>query len=478
MLNFGQMDKLGEECGIFGGYCKIGNVAPYIQSGLFRLQHRGQESAGISVGNKQQILYKNEGLVSDVFDEQSIKKLTGKFGIGHVRYSTQGGTGVINAQPHLIEYRGKHVSIAHNGNIKKASEIRIELEKSGESFKSTSDSEVLLKKIILDLDKELTPWTFDEVGQILDRHFAEGAFSIAIYLPNKILAYRDPCGYRPLMFCEAEEGYFIASEDVAFSELSIIKIEEIKAGWGVEITDKGYEIKQYSKFINEQKCVFEPIYFANPASNIFGVNVYESRIELGKLLAQKDMKMNVEADIVVPVMNSGFASAIGYAKESGIPFEMGLSKNDYLERSFIQPTQQARVEVVREKLSPIKSVVEGKKIVLVDDSIVRGTTSTEIIKMLRNAGAKEIHLRLASPMIQDTCIWGVDIPTKGELLANICKNEKEVAKYINADSVRYLPIEDLSSFFGEQDWCYKCFGGKCRGKHTKCEQHTEMPALV
>lgn len=482
-----QSDKLGEECGIFGGRVNIKEtsepIVQFLRDGLLKLQHRGQESAGISVGDANQRLYKAVGLVKEVLEDNNIQNIKGNLGIGHVRYSTQGGSEVINAQPHLIECMGCQVSIAHNGNIKNSQKIKKELLRMGEIFKSTSDSEVLLKKIAFDMNKSPELWSFEEIGKSLDDNFSLGAFSIVLYLPNRILAFRDPCGYRPLMFCEATEGCFIASEDVAFSGLESIKIEEIKAGWGVEITDKGYEIKQYSELINEQKCVFETIYFANPASNIFGSNVYKSRIELGKILAKRDIESALDADIVVPVMDSGFSSAIGYAKESGIPFEIGLSRNDYQGRSFIQPTQEARFEVVRKKLSPIKSVVEGKKIILVDDSIVRGTTATEIIRMLRRVGAKEIHFRLASPMIKESCFWGVDIPTTEELLANNCKSEEDVAKYINADSVRYLSFEDLSEFFGKQDWCYKCFGCKCEEKREesniiKCEQHTKIHTKV
>lgn len=473
-------DKLGEECGIFGGYCKDGNIANFIRAGLFKLQHRGQESAGISTGDKNQTLHKAKGLVMEVFDENSMRKLTGPFGIGHVRYSTQGGSSSLNAQPYLIDYFGGQVSIAHNGNIKKAMRLREKFEKIGEVFITSSDSEVLLKRIVYGLKKPPIEWTFDDIGKCLNEEFSKGAYSVAFCLPNKVVAYRDPIGYRPLFFCEAEEGYFIASEDVAFCMLNPIKITEIQPGWGVEITSSGFEIKQYAKSTNEQKCVFEHIYFANPASNVFGLNVYESRIELGKILAKND---NIEADIVVPVMESGFAAALGYSKESGIPFAMGLLRNHWVGRSFIQPTQQSRISKVREKLTPIKSVVDGKRIVLIDDSLVRGTTSTEIIKMLRNAGAKEIHFRPASPMLLNTCSWGVDIPTKEELIASLYPSEEEIAQQIGADSLKYLPFEGLQEFFGETGWCYKCFKSKTQKSENKegeneCQQPTKTPALT
>lgn len=476
---FNHNDKLGEECGIFGGYCKDSDVAPTIRMGLFKLQHRGQESAGISTGDEYQTLHKAKGLVTEVFDTNSMQNLTGKFGIGHVRYSTQGSSNALSAQPYLINYLNGQVSLAHNGNIKKAMKIREKFEKIGEVFITNSDSEVLLKRIVYGLKKAPSEWTFDEIGDCLKQDFSEGAFCVAFCLPNKVVAYRDPIGYRPLFFCDSGEGWFIASEDVAFGGLNIIKTIEIQPGWGVEITSGGYEIKQYAKAGKIQKCVFEHIYFANPASNIFGSNVYESRIALGKILAQND---DTNADIIIPVMDSGFASAIGYSRESGIPLEIGLVRNHWVGRSFIQPTQKSRIEKVKEKLMPIKSIIEGKRIILIDDSLVRGTTSTEIIKMLKNNGAKEIHFRLASPMLLNTCLWGVDIPTKEELIANIYTSEEEIAEKIGADSVKYLPIDGLKGFFGEDGWCYKCFLAtreiKQKEKEDLCKQHTRIPALA
>lgn len=465
-------EKLGEECGIFGGYCKNGNVAPYIRNGLLKLQHRGQESAGISSGDVKQTLHKAKGLVMEVFDEHSMQKLTGKFGIGHVRYSTQGGSNSVNAQPYLIDYLKGQVSIAHNGNVQKAMKIREKFEKIGEIFVTNSDSEVMFKRIVYGLKKPPCEWTFEDIGSCLQEDFSKGAFSLVFCLPNKVVAYRDPVGYRPLIFCEAVEGYFVASEDVAFGSLDIIKKIEIQAGWGVEITEEGYEIKPFAKSTKEKKCVFEHIYFANPASNIFGLNVYQSRIELGKILARNDRDdASIKPDIVVPVMDSGFAAAVGYSRESGIPFEMGLLRNHWVGRSFIQPTKESRINKVREKLTPIKSIIEGKSIVLIDDSLVRGTTSIEIINMLKAAGAKEIHFRPASPMILNTCSWGVDIPTREELIATIYNSEEEIAKHIGADSIKFLPFNGLQEYFGEEGWCYKCFMAQKDIKKSKeCEK--------
>ena len=288
-------------------------------------------------------------------------------------------------------------------------------------------------------------------------------------MPNRILAYRDAFGYRPLFFCEAKEGFFIASEDIAFEMLDPVKIIEIQAGFGVEITSTDYEIKQFAPAQQEKKCVFEPIYFSSPASKVFGMNIYDTRIELGKLLRKND---DINADIVIPIPNSGFAAALGYSEKSGIPFQKGLLLEKNSGRSFILPNQKSRVQKVKEKLTAIKSVVKGKKIILVDDSAVRGTTSKEVIKMLRNAGAKEIHFRLSSPMILNTCFWGVDIPTTEELIANVHKTEKEIAQYLGADSVKYLSINDLKEFFGEIGWCYNCF------MNTNCKTTARHAELV
>lgn len=441
-------DKLHEECGIFGGFCKSANIAEYIKLGLFKLQHRGQESAGMSVGNYNQTLVKNTGLVLEVFNDVEIQNLSGQFGIGHVRYSTQGESDVKSAQPFLMEHRDGQISVAHNGNVTGINEIKEELKKGGIDFLSNSDSEILLRKILT-----LKELNFESIGESLNKHFSQGAYSIVFYINDKILAYRDSFGYRPLFFCEAVEGFFVASEDVAFSELDIIKIIEIQAGWGVEITSDNYEIKPFTNTINENKCVFEHIYFSHPDSNTFGKSVYQSRMDLGKLLAQNDY---VEADIVVPVMESGYVSAIGYAKESKLSFEIGLLQNPWVGRSFIEPTQELREAKVKEKFSAIKSIVDGKRIILVDDSIVRGTTAAQTVKILRNAGAKEIHFRLASPMIINTCSWGVDIPSKEELAANNYKTEEDLAKYIDADSVKFLPLEVLKDYFGQENWCYNC----------------------
>lgn len=441
-------DKLHEECGIFGGCSNSIQIAPIIKEGLLRLQHRGQESSGICTGAKFQTLHKNIGLVKDVFKNLP-SNLTGNFGIGHVRYSTQGKSDAKNAQPILIN----NISISHNGNIRLQSRMGFS--------PSESDSEFILKKIIETCDD----FSFRKIGTCLEENFSLGAYSLALFLPEKILAYRDSHGFRPLFFCEAKEGFFIASEDVAFENLNPIKIIEIQAGFGVEITADSYEIKKFAESLEEKKCVFEPIYFSSPKSHVFGMNIEQARQNLGKILAQND---NIKADIVVPVPQSGFAAALGYSTQSQIPLKEGFLLND-TNRSFIQPTQESRIEKVQNKLAVISSAVVGKKIILVDDSIVRGTTSKEIIKMLRTCGAKEVHLRLSSPMIINTCFWGVDIPNHDDLLA-YSKTEEEIAQEIGADSVKFLKLKDLKEFFGQNGWCYNCF----MAKNETSKSHTEL----
>lgn len=440
-------------CGIFGGVSKGPNVAPYIQQGLFMLQHRGQESAGLCCGDKDLFIYKNKGLVMEVLSDRVIKNIRGKAGIGHVRYSTQGGSDALHAQPHVITYLGEKVAVAHNGNVDAAVKMKEYFEQLGEVFITTSDTEMILKKVVRSLCKVPSSWTFDEVGDVLTKSFIGGAWSILFCMPGKVFAYRDPMGYRPLSLCESDEGVFVSSEDTSFQLLTNKKIIHLEPGEGVIITKDGYEIRRFAPEMESKMCVFEHIYFARPDSNIFGKNVYTARVEIGKKCA---IENPVDADIVVPVMDSGFAPALGYAQQSGIPFQMGLMRNRWVGRTFILPEQQMRKNGVIRKLTPIREVIEGKKVVIIDDSIVRGTTSREIVRMLRNAGAKEIHFRSASPKLVNSCQWGVDIPSNKELIANVHKNTEGVRKFIEADSLAYLSLEGLKEIFGWKGWCYSC----------------------
>ncbi len=452
MFNF---SEINEECGVFGGCCPQKNIAQYIKCGLLKLQHRGQESAGISCGDEFQKIIKNKGLVNLALENSILKNIEGNFGIGHVRYSTFGDDRKENIQPLKVTYMGEDVSLAHNGNVAQAKKIREKFERIGEVFLSSSDSEVILKRLIFSLKKKPSLWTFEEVGKCLKENFSDGAYCILLYLPNRIMAFRDNFGYRPLMFARCEEGNFVASEDVAFYGLNVQELTEIMPACGVEITKEGYEIKPFAQSKSACQCVFEQIYFASPASNVFSKNVYETRVKLGKILFEAVDK-NFSADVVIPVMDSGLGCAIGYSQASNIPFHLGLIRNSWMERSFIQPNQEKRTLNVRQKFIPIRQVIENKKVVLIDDSLVRGTTSGEIISMLRCCGAKEVHMRSVSPKIINTCLWGVDIPTKEELIS-YKKTDKEIARQIGADSVKFLPLEKLSEVFMGDVWCKKCF---------------------
>ena len=448
-------DKMHEECGIFGGYSKYGNISPYIKYALLKLQHRGQESAGLCAGGEKQILYKNPGLVNFALNDNEIENIPGNFGIGHVRYSTSGGCGKENIQPLKVSYLGEDVSLAHNGNVPGAQGIREKFERQGEVFLSSSDSEVILKSLIFSLKKAPSKWNFDEVAKCLCDNFQDGAYCIVLHTKERIMAFRDPFGYRPLVFARCKQGDFVASEDVAFFGLNVEKIIEIAPGQGVEINQNGYEIKTFKKPDNVSQCVFEQIYFASAASNIFSKSVYQTRHKLGKILARCEDE-GFLPDVALPVPDSGLACAIGYSEALGVPFCHGLIRNVWMERSFIQPQQNKRNKNVRLKFIPVKSEIAGKKIVLIDDSLVRGTTSSEIIKMLKNAGAREVHMRSVSPKITNTCVWGVDIPTKEELIS-YNKTDEQIARQIGADSVKFLPLERLSDVFEGNLWCKKCF---------------------
>lgn len=446
--------KIGEECGIFGGFSYNEPISKLIRDGLFMLQHRGQESAGIVSGDKKLILYKNQGLVSNVLTREIVNEMKGLFGIGHVRYSTQGSSDKLHAQPYLINYLDESVAIAHNGNVNNAVKMMRDMETKGEVFLSSSDTEMILRKVVKDLQKSPTDWNLQEVGNSLQSNFKGGAWSILFALPERILAYRDPLGFRPLFLCDSKEGIFVASEDCAFQNLTINKIIEIKAGEAVEITKNGYKTERFSAEIETSQCVFEQIYFSRPDSNVFGKNVYLSRVETGKILARYN---NNEADIVVPIMDSGLASAIGFSHESKIPLQIGLLRNHWVGRTFILPEQADREKSVRQKLIPIKSVLENKKVILIDDSLVRGTTAKILVKIVKEAGAKEVHLKLASPMIKNICGWGVDIPDKKQLIANRYNTVQKICEFIGADSLQYLELNKLKEIFGFNNWCYKCF---------------------
>ncbi len=447
-------DKPKEECGIFGifGHEEAANMT-YL--GLYGLQHRGQESSGIVCSDGQNVRkFIGLGLVTDFYDQEKISRLDGDIAIGHVRYSTTGKSTLINAQPVVSgSYRGT-IAIAHNGNITNSKKIRDRLEHGGSLFQSTSDSEVLTHLIARSKEEELVEAVKESVVQL------EGAFSLVMMKKNMIIAIRDPNGFRPLSLGYLDGGHVIASETCAFDVIDAEYIRDIEPGEMLVISEKG--MKQYWPFKerNEYKsaqCIFELIYFSKPSSIVFNNCVYAFREELGRQIARED---DIDADIVIPVPDSGRMAAMGYAKESGLPFEEGLIRSHYIGRTFIEPEQKIRHFGVKIKFSPVKQILQGKRIVVIDDSLVRGTTSKKIVKELRKAGVKEVHLRISSPPIKFPCFFGIDFAQKKELIANNLKLE-ELERYLGVDSIRYLSYEGMFECTGlkQEDFCSACFNG-------------------
>jgi len=453
-------------CGVFGVY---NNTAASHMTflGLHALQHRGQESAGIAVSNGYDINLKlGEGLVTKVFKESDLNELKGDIAIGHVRYSTAGGSDPKNIQPLFAHFYGGSFAIAHNGNLTNATEIRVELEKEGAIFRSTSDTEVFIHLIakakepppshimLHKNDKEFLPLIFDAMKKV------KGAYSLVVLRENQLIAIRDPFGFRPLVLGKNRTGsFFVASETCALDIVDAEYLRDIKPGEVLVIDDAGMRSYFPLDYTEEpKKCIFEFVYFARPDSLIFKDWVYEIRKEMGRTLAKE---YRVEADCVVPVLDSGLLAAKGYSEESGIPLEIGLIRNHYVGRSFIQPKQEIRDLSVKLKLNPVRQVVEGKKIVVIDDSLVRGTTSKKIVNMLRKAGAREIHFLLSSPPVISPCYYGIDTPTKEELIAANMSVE-EIRDFIGADSLYYLSIEGMiaaANKHHQKGFCTACFTG-------------------
>lgn len=445
--------KNTEYCGVVG-FKSHSNVVSLLYFGLRSLQHRGQESAGVSIYNNNKVsTYTGMGLVHQVFTRNVLDSLAGNSGIGHVRYSTAGSSVISNAQPILIHTSIGDMAIAHNGEISNAAEVREYLEKAGNSFFTESDTELILKLIALESTKH---------GNLIDgikrsMRYLKGSYSLAFQLNDRIFAIRDPLGIRPLVLGRFEDGYGIASESVVFDALGGETIRDIYPGEILEI-DQNTAITHY-KVENEQTafCMFEYVYFARADSTMNKKNVYSVRKNLGKILAREHP---VPADIVVPVPDSGRTHALGYAEESNIPFAEGLMKNRYIDRTFIMPTENERVQEIQLKLNPIKEVVNNKKIVLIDDSIVRGNTTKKIVKLLKNAGAKEVHVRIASPPIIAPCYLGIDMKTRSQFIA-AGKTVEEIREKINADSLAYLSISGLVKAIGvnKNDLCLGCLTG-------------------
>lgn len=456
------MDKhLKEECGVFGMYDFDGNdVATSIYYGLFALQHRGQESCGIAVsdtmGPKGKVsTYKDMGLLNETFTPDVLSGLKGDIGVGHVRYSTAGSSTRENAQPLVLNYVKGTLGLAHNGNLINAPELRRELEYTGAIFQTTIDSEVIAYHIARE---RLNSKTVEEaVGRAMKK--IKGAYSLIVMSPRKLIGARDPFGFRPLCIGKRDNCYILASETCALDTIGAEFVRDVEPGEIVTISpDKGIESDKSLCIPREKhgRCVFEYIYFARPDSILDGVSVYHSRIMAGKFLA---MDSPVEADIVTGVPESGNCAAMGYAMASGIPYATAFVKNTYVGRTFIKPKQKNRESSVQVKLNPIREVVQGKRVIMIDDSIVRGTTSDRIVKMLRDAGAKEVHVRISSPPFLWPCYFGTDVPAREQLIA-YNRTIEEIREVIGADSLGYLKLERLSELVDGKEICRGCFTGQ------------------
>jgi amidophosphoribosyltransferase len=445
------LDKLHEECGVVGVYGHP-EAANLVYLGLYALQHRGQESAGIVASTHSKMrLEVGMGLVADVFDPIRILKLPGPLAIGHNRYSTAGKSELVNAQPCMINYSAGSLALAHNGNLVNAHAIRKGLGSKGAIFQSTNDSEV-----IVHLMAQSKAETFvDQAAEALRQ--VSGAYSLALMTKTELVAARDPHGFRPLCLGKLDGAYIVASETCVMDLIEAEFIREVEPGELILINDQGIQSFFPFKKVETKHCVFEHIYFARPDSFIFGEHVYTARKNMGRAMAQESP---ADVDLIVPVPDSGVVSAMGFAEESGIPFEMGLIRNHYVGRTFIEPQSQIRHFGVKLKLNPVKEIIAGKRIAIIDDSIVRGTTARKIVKMLRDAGAKEVHLRISAPPILHSCFYGIDTPTKEELIAHTHDLE-ETRQYLAADSLAYLSLEKMMEVLenGKKKFCSACFDG-------------------
>lgn len=443
-------DKYNDECGVFAIYDHE-EAANLTYLGLYALQHRGQESAGIVTSDGVTLHSdKGMGLVADLFSEDDLKDLPGNSAIGHVRYSTQGESHIKNAQPFVVEYSRGPIAIAHNGNLVNASILKDELEAYGSIFQSSMDTEVIVHLIASRTEQSL----LDRVTYALKR--VKGAYSLAILTEKSLVVARDPNGFRPLCLGKLKDSYVVASETCAFDLIDAEYVRDVEPGEVIIINEKGLRsFKPFEPKIHTP-CIFEFVYFARPDSNVFGQNVYDIRKNMGRILATEH---HVDADIVIPVPDSGVPAAIGYAEVSGIPFQMGLVRNHYIGRTFIEPKEAIRHFGVKIKLNAIKGLIKGKRVVVVDDSIVRGTTSKKIIKMIRAAGAKEVHMRVSSPQTIASCFYGIDTPNEDELIAS-SNSLEEISKYITADSLGYLTVEGLYKAVNDKKgstFCDACF---------------------
>ncbi|MDR0200303.1 MAG: amidophosphoribosyltransferase [Streptococcaceae bacterium] len=449
--NTDEASHLNEECGLFGVW-NHPDAARLTYFGLHALQHRGQEGAGILTNDKGQLKrFRGLGLVTDVFKKpENLESLTGTAAIGHVRYATAGNARIDNIQPFLFEFLGKSFGLAHNGNLTNADSLRTELEKNGAIFSSTSDTEVLMHLIRRSHHPEM-------MGRIKEAlNTVKGGFAYLMMVEDSLIAALDPNGFRPLSIGKMANGAIVvASETCAFDVVGATWLQDVNPGEVVIINDKGIQVDTYTNNTQLNICSMEYIYFARPDSIIHGVNVHNARKQSGRILARE---AQIDADMVIGVPNSSLSAASGYAEESGLPYEMGLIKNQYVARTFIQPTQELREQGVRMKLSAVRGVVEGKRVIMVDDSIVRGTTSRRIVRLLKEAGAAEVHVVIASPPLAYPCFYGIDIQKREELIA-ATHTVEEIRDLIEADSLTYLSVDGLVEAIGHKDLTLSYFTG-------------------
>jgi len=444
-------DKFRDECGVFGifGHPEASNLA-YL--GLYALQHRGQESAGIAASDGQLVrVSRAMGYVSEAFDTVSLAKLPGRMAVGHVRYSTAGESRLANAQPILVDSVHGQFGVAHNGNIVNATELRDALVRLGAIFQATTDTEVIVHLFARSREESAEGAIVDALSQV------RGAYSLVMMTKDKLIGARDPHGFRPLALGRLGDAWVICSETCAMDLIGATYLRDVEPGEVIVISEQG--MKSIRPFLPAPKsqCIFEHVYFSRPDSYVFGESVNEVRTEFGRRLARES---GVEADVIVPIPDSGVCAAIGYSDASGIPMRMGLIRNHYVGRTFIEPQQSIRHFGVRVKLNPVRSILEGQRVVLVDDSIVRGTTSRKIVKMVRSAGAREVHMRISCPPTISPCFYGVDTPRRSELIAATHTLE-EIRKYLNADSVSYLSLDGLTGAVrgGQHNYCTSCYTG-------------------
>ncbi len=445
--------ELKDKCGVFGIYGHAD--APYLAYlGLYALQHRGEESAGIVVSDgKKMKAHRSMGHVQDVFDGNVLDSLKGDRAIGHVRYSTTGSSNLKNAQPIVVDYSRGEIALGHNGNLVNADILRSELEAYGSIFQTTTDSEIIVHLMAKPSLRNVEEGVVEALSRV------RGAYSLVFLTNQFLIAARDPQGFRPLWLGQVGSAYVVASETCAFDIMDAKIVREIEPGEVLFISDKSLKSVRIPSDDNQHAhCIFEHVYFSRPDSKVFGESVHQVRVKLGRQLAKESP---VKADLVIPVPDSGNSAALGYSQESGIPLEVGIIRNHYVGRTFIQPTQGIRDFKVRVKFNLVKEVLQGKRVIIVDDSIVRGTTSKMRVKTLRQAGAKEVHLRISCPPHRHPCAYGIDFPTREELIANRYSDE-ELKKYLDCDSIGYLSLEGMlkSVSFPKENYCTACWSGK------------------